>query len=184
MLISCGRGHMQDIIRTVVRRIEIDDSRIEFIFRVPSPDGPPGSRSPTKTVGSWQHCTGVGRAYLRLGQPQPSLGARFRTLRGNRRCLHPYRHDPHHAPAFSRKHSTRTGPNVADANSLPSDCHSLNQLVGAREQRCWDSKIELFRSFEVITVSYLVGCWTGKSPGLSPLRIRSTYEAARRNMST
>lgn len=52
----CG---MRDIIRTVVRRIEIDDSRIEVIFRVPSADGPLGPQSPTK-IASWQHCTGVG----------------------------------------------------------------------------------------------------------------------------
>jgi site-specific DNA recombinase len=51
---------MQHIIRTVVRRIEIDDTRIEVIFRVPPPDGPPGPRSPIKTTDSWQHCTGVG----------------------------------------------------------------------------------------------------------------------------
>src|SRR5262249_48091912 len=31
----------------------------------------------------------------------------------------------------------------------------------------------------LITSSYLVGCWTGRSPGFSPLRMRSTYPAAR-----
>jgi site-specific DNA recombinase len=54
---NLDRIGMQDIIGTVVRRIEIDDSRIEVIFRVPPPDGPPGPRSPTKTADSWQHCT-------------------------------------------------------------------------------------------------------------------------------
>ena len=68
---NLDRIGMQDIIRTVVRRIEIDDSRIEVIFRVPPPDGPPGPRSPTKTTDSWQHCTGVGRAHHRLAQPLP-----------------------------------------------------------------------------------------------------------------
>ena len=63
---NLDRTDMRDIIRTVVRRIEIDASRIEIIFRVPSPDGPPGPRSPIKTIGSWQHCTGVGRANTRL----------------------------------------------------------------------------------------------------------------------
>jgi hypothetical protein len=29
----------------------------------------------------------------------------------------------------------------------------------------------------LITSSNLVGCWTGRSPGLSPFRIRSTYAA-------
>ena len=39
------------------------------------------------------------------------------------------------------------------------------------------------RAFAVLTLntnSYLVGCWTGRSAGFSPLRIRSTYPAARR----
>jgi len=67
---------MQDVIRTVVRRIEIDDSRIEVIFRVPSPDGPPGSPSPTKTV-SWQHCTNGRGADVCLDQSQPSASPRF-----------------------------------------------------------------------------------------------------------
>ena len=44
------RSGMQDIIRTVVRRIEIADSRIEVIFRVPSPDGPPGPHRRPKPV--------------------------------------------------------------------------------------------------------------------------------------
>ena len=65
---NLDRIGMQDIIRTVVRRIEIDDSRIEVIFRVPPPDGPPGPRSPTKTTDSWQHCTGVGRTNVRVDQ--------------------------------------------------------------------------------------------------------------------
>jgi site-specific DNA recombinase len=65
----------QDIIRTVVRRIEIDDSRIEVIFRVPSPDGPPGPTAPSTTPGPWQHCTGVGRANLCLDQSQSPIGS-------------------------------------------------------------------------------------------------------------
>ena len=65
---NLDRFGMRDIIRTVVRRIEIADSRIEVIFRVPSPDGPPGPQSPTKTA-SWQHCTDVGRAVLCLDRP-------------------------------------------------------------------------------------------------------------------
>jgi site-specific DNA recombinase len=72
---NLDRYGMQDIIRTVVRRIEIDESRIEVIFRVPSPDGPAGPRSQTKSTGSWQHCTGVGRTDVRLDQPQSPLGS-------------------------------------------------------------------------------------------------------------
>ena len=100
---NLDRTDMRDIIRTVVRRVEIDASHIEVIFRVPSPDGPPGPRSTIKTIGSWQHCTGVGREDVRMDQPQPPFGARLRTLCHHRRCVHPPRHDPHHAQAACRK---------------------------------------------------------------------------------
>jgi site-specific DNA recombinase len=65
---------MRDIIRTVVRRIEINDSRIEVVFRVPSPGDPPGSVSSTKMTGSWQHCTSVGGTHDRLVEPVPPAG--------------------------------------------------------------------------------------------------------------
>jgi site-specific DNA recombinase len=56
----------REIIRALVRRIEIDDSRIEVIFRVPSFDGPQGSSTRTKTDPSWQRCTSVSRTHLWL----------------------------------------------------------------------------------------------------------------------
>jgi site-specific DNA recombinase len=115
---------MQDIIRTVVRRIEIDDSRIAIIFRVPSPDGPPGSRSPTKTVGSWQHCTGVGRAHLCLDQSQPTPGARLRTIRHDGRRLHPPRHDPHHAQASCRNRFVMNPNSRMDSQRRADQCRS------------------------------------------------------------
>jgi site-specific DNA recombinase len=75
--VTAGLDHldqfgMQDIIRSVVRRIEINDSRIEVVFRVPSLDGPPGPGSSTQMTGSWQHCTSVGRALHRLAQSLPT----------------------------------------------------------------------------------------------------------------
>jgi len=90
------RAGMQEIIRILVRRIEIDDARIEVIFRVPPPDGP-SRPSPTDETATWQHCTGVGRAQLRLDQPQSPPDPRFRTLRKDRRRFRAPRHDPHHA---------------------------------------------------------------------------------------
>jgi hypothetical protein len=36
----------------------------------------------------------------------------------------------------------------------------------------------------LITSSYLVGCWKGRSPAFSPRRTRSTHDAARRYCST
>ena len=99
---NLDRFGMRDIIRTVVRRIEIADSRIEVTFRVPSPDGPPGPQSQTKTA-SWQHCTDVGREDLCLDQSQSPAGSRLRALRRDRRRIHSARHDPHHAQtAYSK----------------------------------------------------------------------------------
>jgi transposase len=39
------------------------------------------------------------RKDVRLDQSQSPFGSRFRTLRDNCHCLHPHRHDPHHAQA-------------------------------------------------------------------------------------
>ena len=60
----------RDIIRTLVRRIEIDGDDIEVVFRVPPPSGsappppgPAGSNAP-----NWQDCTGGRRGHAgRLG---------------------------------------------------------------------------------------------------------------------
>ena len=71
------RPGMQEIIRILVRRIEIDDNQIEVVFRIPPPDGPPG-RAPSDDAPSWQHCTGVGRTDVRLDQPRQTPRKRLR----------------------------------------------------------------------------------------------------------
>jgi len=95
---NLNRFGMQDIIRTVVRRIEIDESRIEVIFRVPSPDGPAGQRSQTKSTGSWQHCTGVGRAYYCVAQPLPKTGQGLGVPQSQSARILAPRFNPLHAP--------------------------------------------------------------------------------------
>jgi site-specific DNA recombinase len=60
------RSGMRDVIRILVRRIEIDDGHIEVVFRVPPPEG--SRSSPTDETGSWQHCTGVGRTNVRMAR--------------------------------------------------------------------------------------------------------------------
>jgi site-specific DNA recombinase len=95
---NLDRFGMQDIIRTVVRRIEIDERRIEVIFRVPSPDGPAGPRSPTKSNGSWQHCTGVGRAYYCVAQPLPKTGQGLGVPQSQSARILAPRFNPLHAP--------------------------------------------------------------------------------------
>jgi site-specific DNA recombinase len=78
---------VREIIRALVRRIEIDDARIEVIFRVPSLDGSPGPTAPTKTNASRQHCTSVGRAHTGMDQPLPQTSQGLRNDHPKRRVL-------------------------------------------------------------------------------------------------
>jgi len=60
----------RDVIRALVRRIEIDHDKIEVIFRVPgpSPEGGTHSRPPSPTdpgPPNWQHCGNVHRGLVR-----------------------------------------------------------------------------------------------------------------------
>ncbi len=51
----------RDLIRGLVRRIEIDGDHVEIVFRVPPPadhGGPGISASGDRDPGTWQHCTG------------------------------------------------------------------------------------------------------------------------------
>ncbi len=50
---------MQEIIRILVRRIEIDGDAIEVVFRVPPPNGP-SQPPPTDKTASWQHSPSAG----------------------------------------------------------------------------------------------------------------------------
>src|SRR5208283_4450302 len=74
---------MQEIIRILVRRIEIDDQRIEVVFRLAPPDGPP-QPPPSNETASWQHRTGVVLTDVRLYQlrAKPVKG-----FRGDNRIL-------------------------------------------------------------------------------------------------
>ncbi len=49
----------RDIIRTLIKRIEVDSDGIEIVFRVPPPNAPVGPASPTKAPPGWQQCTAV-----------------------------------------------------------------------------------------------------------------------------
>ena len=98
---NLDRVGMQDIIRIVVRRIEIDESRIEVIFRVPSADGPAGPRTSIKSTGSWQHCTGVGRTHYCVAQPLPPPRQGLGKSQSQRpRVLETRVHSPHVAKAL------------------------------------------------------------------------------------
>ncbi len=66
----------RDLIRTLVRRIEIDGSHVEVVFRVPppAPEHPGQPRDPHRAPKAWQHCTSDCGAHLRLVGAVPSSG--------------------------------------------------------------------------------------------------------------
>ena len=69
------RVGQREIIRALVKRIDVDNGEIEIIFRVPPPDAPVGPGSPARDRPSWQQCTVVRRTHARVDQPKPSLHA-------------------------------------------------------------------------------------------------------------
>jgi hypothetical protein len=93
-----GTG-MRQIVRIVIRGVEIDDTQVEIIFRVPPLDGPARPKSPSKMTGLRQYCTADRRTDVRPDQPQSSPDARSRALYQDRRRLRPPRHDAHRAQA-------------------------------------------------------------------------------------
>ena len=63
------------------------------------------------------------------------------------------------------------------------DRYSINSSAVVRSD-AGTVRPSAFAVLRLITISNLVGCSTGRSAGFMPLRIRSTYEAARRYKST
>ena len=63
----------RDIIRLIVRRIEIDESQVEIVFRIPPP--PSGGTGRDRTFKSKHHCTGERREDAGLDQPKPEAGS-------------------------------------------------------------------------------------------------------------
>ena len=53
--------------------------------------------------------------------------------------------------------------------------HSFDQFVRESEERRRTAMPRALAVFKLMTSSILVACWTGKSPGFSPLRTRPVY---------
>ena len=62
----------RDIIRLMVRRIEIDEGQVEIVFRIPPP--PSGGTGGDRTFKSKHHCTGERGAHICVARTQPPLG--------------------------------------------------------------------------------------------------------------
>ena len=110
---------MRNIIRTLVRRIEIDGDHLEIVFRVPSPPNNGGSTEPPPSgsdPASWQHCTDESRASIRSRAVLPTPAGRSRNAAARLRG-----HDPprlYHAlcPYLDRL-SPLTGRGLSRCNS-------------------------------------------------------------------
>jgi site-specific DNA recombinase len=61
-----GRAGQREIIRALVKRIDVEHGGIEIVFRVPPPNEPGGPGSSAKIPPNRQHCTAVRGANLRL----------------------------------------------------------------------------------------------------------------------
>jgi hypothetical protein len=65
---------------------------------------------------------------------------------------------------------------VRTGQEATSGCYSMTSSAIIRKSRP-TVRPSAFAAFRLMTSSNLVGCWTGKSAGLAPLRILSTYTA-------
>jgi site-specific DNA recombinase len=63
------RVGQREIIRAMVKRIDVQREDVEIVFRVPPPNAPGGPGPSGKVVHGRQHCTAVRRAIFRLVQP-------------------------------------------------------------------------------------------------------------------
>jgi site-specific DNA recombinase len=59
----------RDVIRLMVRRIEIDEGQVEIVFRIPPP--PSGGTGGDRTFKSKHHCTGEHRPAVRRPELEP-----------------------------------------------------------------------------------------------------------------
>jgi site-specific DNA recombinase len=106
-LYNLDRDGQRDIIRALVKRIDVDSGGIEIIFRVPPSNAPVGPGSPAKARPTWQQCTAVRRTHIRMDDAMQTARQRLRTLRRDLGRLPRRRLHLPHAPARRRNHDTK-----------------------------------------------------------------------------
>jgi site-specific DNA recombinase len=82
----------RDVIRLMVRRIEIDESQIEIVFRIPPT--PSQGTGGGRTLKSKQHCTRERRTHVRLVGALPASGQGLRGTHAHASRLRSTRDDP------------------------------------------------------------------------------------------
>ncbi|MBB4200952.1 hypothetical protein GGD83_004781 [Rhodoblastus sphagnicola] len=91
------RAGQREIIRALIKCVEVDSAGIEIIFRVPPPNAPTGPASSPRNRSNWQQCTAVRRAHLCLARKMPEVAEGLRKPDAKRLGLHPPRLNPPHA---------------------------------------------------------------------------------------
>jgi site-specific DNA recombinase len=89
----------RDVIRLMVRRIEIDEGQVEIVFRIPPPSS--GGTGGDRKFKSKHHCTGERRTHLRVARAQPPLGHRLGGPAGHNGNPDLSRHVPPHDQKIS-----------------------------------------------------------------------------------
>src|SRR5262245_30373126 len=92
--------------------------------------------------------------------------------------------DTPYALALLRPRSDRPGGRAAEQRDERAASHHSITSSARASIVVGTSRPSVLAVLRLSTSSYLVGACTGRSPGFSPLRMRSTYPAARRNWST
>src|SRR4029077_10808687 len=113
-------------------------------------------------------------------QERPDAGLKFRIVRGYGQ---EYADAPHRLRllrARSEWPRRRRAPDQRDELAPP---HSITSLARARSVG-GTSRPSALAVLRLITSSNLVGPWIGSSAGSAPLRMRSTYDAVRRYISS
>src|SRR5207253_641446 len=90
---------------------------------------------------------------------------------------------PHVLAGLLRARCERPRRSAANQRDELATVHSITSSA-ATSNLSGTGRPSALAALRLITNSYLVGACTGRSPGFSPLRMRSTYPAARRNRST
>jgi site-specific DNA recombinase len=68
------RAGQREIVRAMVKRIDVEREEVEIVFRVPPPNLPGGPGRSGRVESGRQHCTAVRGENIRLAEPLPQVG--------------------------------------------------------------------------------------------------------------
>ena len=116
----------------------------------------------------------------RFAQPDPECS---NSTREGMRCPTVNKSDHRHYRLLRPRRERPSSRCASEQRDELAPCHSITSSARASSEG-GTVKPSALAVLRLITSSNLVGSCTGKSAGFSPLRMRSTYEAERRTIST